>query len=72
MSKVVITLEYKDPTKPSRSSKPMHADEAVITMREAVFRVAVGEYAVVYVTRENPLKTDLESAHLRDCSDDRM
>ena len=54
--KVVITVEYSDPTKPSRSTEPMHPEEAVSVMREAAFRVAVGEYVAVYMTEGAPLR----------------
>ena len=56
MSRVIITVEYKDPLQPSKSTKPLLPEEAVSVMREVMFRVACGEYVAAYVTRESPLK----------------
>lgn len=56
--KVVITLESRDPLVPSRVSRPLHPDEAVAALGGLggyVFRVAAGEFAAIYVTREDPL-----------------
>lgn len=54
--KLVITIENRDPLVPSKSTKPMDAEETLIHMRELVFRLACGEYSAVYVTREEPFR----------------
>ncbi len=52
---VVITVEYKDPAKPSKSTAPMDVEDAISGMRDLAFRVAVGEYKAVYMTNARPL-----------------
>jgi hypothetical protein len=51
---LVLTLEYRDGS-PSKQSKPLHPEEAHSYMRELMFRLALGEYAAVYVTLAKPL-----------------
>ncbi len=53
---LTVTVEYADPGKPSKSSKPVYPEDAVSLMREACFRVACGEYVAVYLTKSNPIK----------------
>jgi hypothetical protein len=59
--KVVITVEYKDPHKPSKSIS-CDVEEAIGGMRDLCFRVAVGEYEAVYMTGEKPLNLRKEQA----------
>ena len=54
--KLIITIESRDPLEPARSTKPMDPEETLIHMRELTFRLAMGEYSAIYITRENPLK----------------
>ena len=53
--RVIITVEYADPTKPGKSTKPLWPDEAIGVMRDICFRVAVGEYTAAYLSSEQPL-----------------
>ena len=52
---VVITVEYSDPQKVSKTTSPMDVEDAVAGMRDIVFRVAIGEYKAAYVTNAKPL-----------------
>jgi hypothetical protein len=54
MSKLVVTIEYPDGS-PGKASRPLDPEDVLSAMRDCVFRVAVGEYAAVYVTLAKPL-----------------
>lgn len=52
---VVITVEYADPQKVSKTTSPMHVEDAISAMRDVCFRVAVGEFTAAYVTEAKPI-----------------
>jgi hypothetical protein len=54
MARLVLTVEYAD-GRPSKSTAPLDEEDVVSGMRDIVFRVAVGEYAAVYVALAKPL-----------------
>jgi hypothetical protein len=54
MSNLVVTVEYPD-GRPSKATKPLDPEDVLSLMRDCVFRVAVGEYAAVYVALAKPL-----------------